>query len=142
MSQAPDTLRIAVAQLNPTVGDIAGNLALAREARQDAAKQGADLVLYTELFLSGYSPEDLVLKPAFIARCKEAAEELAKDTADGGPGIIIGVPWRYEKTGLHNSVAVMDEGRIMTLRHKVDLPNYGVFDEKRVFDQGPICRAR
>jgi NAD+ synthase len=138
MSQAPDTLRIAVAQLNPTVGDIAGNLALAREARQDAAKQGADLVLFTELFLSGYSPEDLVLKPAFIARCKEAAEELAKDTADGGPGIVIGVPWRDKKTGLHNSVAVMDEGKITTLRHKVDLPNYGVFDEKRVFDQGPM----
>ena len=138
MNQAPDTLRIAIAQLNPTVGDIAGNLALAREARRDAASQGADLVLFTELFLSGYSPEDLVLKPAFIQRCREAAEELAKDTADGGPGMIIGVPWRDEKTGLHNSVAVMDEGRITTLRHKVDLPNYGVFDEKRVFDQGPM----
>lgn len=138
MNQAPDTLRIAIAQLNPTVGDIAGNLALAREARKDAASQGADLVLFTELFLSGYSPEDLVLKPAFIKRCREAAEELAKDTSDGGPGIIIGVPWRDEKTGLHNSVAVMDEGRITTLRHKVDLPNYGVFDEKRVFDQGPM----
>ena len=113
MNQAPDTLRIAIAQLNPTVGDIAGNLALAREARRDAASQGADLVLFTELFLSGYSPEDLVLKPAFIQRCREAAEELAKDTADGGPGMIIGVPWRDEKTGLHNSVAVMDEGRIV-----------------------------
>ena len=84
MNQAPDTLRIAIAQLNPTVGDIAGNLALAREARKDAASQGADLVLFTELFLSGYSPEDLVLKPAFIKRCREAAQELATDTADGG----------------------------------------------------------
>ncbi|MEP1207460.1 MAG: NAD+ synthase [Rhizobiaceae bacterium] len=138
MSKAPDTLRIAVAQLNPTVGDVAGNLALARQAREDAANQGADLVLYTELFLSGYSPEDLVLKPAFIASCMDAAEELAKDTADGGPGIAIGVPWRDAKTGLHNSVAIMDEGEVKTLRHKVDLPNYGVFDEKRVFDQGPM----
>ncbi len=138
MSKAPDTLRIAIAQLNPTVGDIAGNLALAREARRDAAKQGADLVLFTELFLSGYSPEDLVLKPAFIARCREAAEELSKDTADGGPGIIIGVPWRDKKSGLHNAVAVMDNGEISTLRYKVDLPNYGVFDEKRVFDIGPM----
>ncbi|NKB52131.1 MAG: NAD+ synthase [Rhizobiaceae bacterium] len=138
MSKAPDTLRIAIAQLNPTVGDIAGNLALAREARVDAANQGADLVLFTELFLSGYSPEDLVLKPAFISRCMEAAEELAKDTDDDGPGIIIGVPWRDEKSGLHNAVTVMDKGKIATLRYKVDLPNYGVFDEKRVFDVGPM----
>ena len=138
MAKAPDILRIAVAQLNPTVGDVDGNLALAREARRDAAKQGADIVLFTELFLSGYSPEDLVLKPAFIAKCMGAAEQLAKDTADGGPGIIIGVPWRDKKSGLHNSVAVMDGGKIETVRHKVDLPNYGVFDEKRVFDSGPM----
>ncbi|MEE9375054.1 MAG: NAD+ synthase [Rhizobiaceae bacterium] len=132
------TIRIALAQLNPTVGDIAGNLSLAREARRDAAKQGADLILFTELFLSGYSPEDLVLKPAFIAKCKEAAQELAKETNDGGPGIIIGVPWKDKITGLHNSMAVMDEGKIQTVRHKVDLPNYGVFDEKRVFEEGPM----
>jgi NAD+ synthase len=138
MSKAPDTLRIAIAQLNPTVGDVAGNLALARQARDDAARQGAELVLFTELFLSGYSPEDLVLKPAFVALCMAAAEELAAETADGGPGIAIGVPWRDEKTGLHNSVAVMDSGKITTMRHKVDLPNYGVFDEKRVFDEGPM----
>jgi len=73
MSKAPDTLRIAIAQLNPTVGDVAGNLALARQARDDAARQGAELVLFTELFLSGYSPEDLVLKPAFVALCMAAA---------------------------------------------------------------------
>lgn len=138
MTDISDTLRIAVAQLNPTVGDIAGNLELARQARRDAASQGADLVVFTELFLSGYSPEDLVLKPAFIDKCRRAAETLAGDTSDGGPGIVIGVPWRDEKTGLHNSVAVMDGGQIRTLRHKVDLPNYGVFDEKRVFDVGPM----
>ena len=138
MTQAPDTLRIAVAQLNPTVGDISGNLAMAREARKDAARQGADLILFTELFLSGYSPEDLVLKPAFIEKCRLATEDLAKDTGDGGPGVIMGVPWRDKKTGLHNSIAVMDGGKITALRHKVDLPNYGVFDEKRVFDAGPM----
>ena len=138
MTQAPDTLRIAVAQLNPTLGDVDGNLSMAREARADAAKQGADLVLYTELFLCGYPPEDLVLKPAFIEKCRQAAEAFAKDTADCGPGVIIGLPWRDEKTGLHNSVAVMDGGEITALRHKVDLPNYGVFDEKRVFDAGPM----
>ncbi len=124
MSKSPDTLRIAAAQLNPIVGDIKGNLALAREARRDAARQGADLVVFTELFLSGYSPEDLVLKPAFVEDCMEAAEELAKDTADDGPGIIVGVPWRNEKgadKGLFNAVAVMDGGKITTTRLKVDL---------------------
>jgi len=82
---APDILRIAVAQLNPTVGDVAGNLAKAREARADAARQGADIVLFTELFLAGYPPEDLVLKPAFLKICEKAAQDFAADTADGGP---------------------------------------------------------
>ncbi|MFD9901197.1 NAD+ synthase [Mesorhizobium sp. UC74_2] len=134
---APDTLRIAVAQLNPTVGDIAGNLAKAREARADAARQGADLVLFTELFISGYPPEDLVLKPAFLQACLKAIEGLARDTADGGPGIIIGFPRQGEK-GKHNSVAVLDGGKILSTRDKVDLPNYGEFDEKRVFSEGSI----
>lgn len=134
---APDTLRIAVAQLNPTVGDIAGNLAKAREARADAARQGADLVLFTELFISGYPPEDLVLKPAFLEACLKAIEGLARDTADGGPGIIIGFPRQGEK-GKHNSVAVLDGGKILSTRDKVDLPNYGEFDEKRVFSEGSI----
>jgi NAD+ synthase len=134
---APDTLRIAVAQLNPTVGDIAGNLAKAREARADAARQGADLVLFTELFISGYPPEDLVLKPAFLEACLKAIEGLARDTADGGPGIIIGFPRQGEK-GRHNSVAVLDGGKILSTRDKVDLPNYGEFDEKRVFSEGSI----
>lgn len=141
MTKAPDILRIAAAQLNPVVGDISGNLALAREARKDAAKQGADLIAFTELFLAGYSPEDLVLKPAFVEACMEAAEELAKDTADGGPGIVMGVPWRIHKgkdKGLYNAVAIMDGGKIETTRLKVDLPNYGVFDEKRVFNEGPM----
>ncbi|TIO20612.1 MAG: NAD+ synthase, partial [Mesorhizobium sp.] len=99
---APDLLRIAVAQLNPTVGDVAGNLAKAREARADATRQGADLVLYTELFLAGYPPEDLVLKPAFLKACEKAAQDFAADTADGGPGVIIGTPLK-RRTGTHNS---------------------------------------
>ncbi|PLP57474.1 NAD+ synthase [Mesorhizobium loti] len=134
---APDTLRIAVAQLNPTVGDIAGNLAKARAARTDAARQGADLVLLTELFISGYPPEDLVLKPAFLEACLKAIEELARETGDGGPGIIVGFPRQGEK-GRHNSVAVLDGGKILSTRDKVDLPNYGEFDEKRVFSEGSI----
>ncbi|MDX8493353.1 NAD+ synthase [Mesorhizobium sp. VK22B] len=133
---APDILRIAVAQLNPTVGDVAGNLAKAREARADAARQGADLVLYTELFLAGYPPEDLVLKPAFLKACEKAAQDIAKDTADGGPGVIIGTPLK-RKSGTHNSIVFADGGKIIAERYKLDLPNYGEFDEKRVFQAGP-----
>ncbi|WP_027489140.1 NAD+ synthase [Allorhizobium undicola] len=132
-----DRLRIAVAQLNPTVGDVAGNLASARAARARAAAQGAELLLLTELFLSGYPPEDLVLKPAFLQHCLRAVEELAAETADGGPGVIIGFPRQGEK-GRHNSVAILDGGRILALRDKIDLPNYGEFDEKRVFVEGEM----
>ncbi|MCC0029483.1 MAG: NAD+ synthase [Brucellaceae bacterium] len=137
MTDVPDILRIAVAQINPTVGDIAGNLAKAREARADAARHGADLVLFTELFIAGYPPEDLIMKPAFLAACEKAVGELAKETADGGPGVVMGVPLQRD-TGRHNSVMVLDGGRITAERHKVDLPNYGEFDEKRVFQAGPM----
>ena len=133
----PDIIRIAVAQLNPTVGDIAGNLAKAREARADAARQGADLVLFTELFLCGYPPEDLVLKPAFLGACARAVEHLAADTADGGPAVIIGFP-RSDGALRHNSIAVLDAGEVIAMRDKVDLPNYGEFDEKRVFHVGEM----
>ena len=132
-----DTIRIAVAQLNPTVGDIAGNLARAREARADAARHGADLVLFTELFIAGYPPEDLVLKPAFLKACLRAVEVLAAETTDGGPAVIIGYP-RTEDGKRFNSVAVLDNGKLIASRDKVDLPNYGEFDEKRVFDVGEM----
>ena len=137
MADRPDILRIALAQLNPTLGDISGNIAKAREARRDAARMKADLLVLTELFVSGYPPEDLVLKPSFVDACMEAVAELAKETDDGGPGIIVGSPYSDEH-GLFNAVAVLDGGRVHTWRKKVDLPNYGVFDEKRVFDQGPM----
>ncbi len=130
-------LRIAVAQLNPVMGDIAGNLAKARAARAEAAAMGADLVLFTELFIAGYPPEDMVLKPAFVAACEKAVRDLAADTADGGPGVIVGTPLRRD-SGLHNSVAVLDGGEVIAERFKVDLPNYGEFDEKRVFQPGPM----
>ncbi|MBY3377732.1 NAD+ synthase [Rhizobium laguerreae] len=132
-----DTLRIAIGQLNPTVGDVAGNLVKAREARIDAGRGGAHLLVLTELFISGYPPEDLVLKPAFIRACWKAVETLAADTADGGPGVIIGFP-RQDETGRYNSVAVLDAGKVIAVRDKIDLPNYGEFDEKRVFDQGAM----
>ncbi|MBB4304035.1 NAD+ synthase [Rhodobium orientis] len=132
-----DTFRLALAQLNPTVGDIAGNAAKARSARAEAAAMDADMVLYSELFIAGYPPEDLVLKPAFIEACEAAVHDLAKDTADGGPAMLIGTPWRDEG-GVYNAVCLLDEGRVVTTRYKVDLPNYGVFDEKRVFAAGGL----
>ncbi len=132
----PDTLRIAVAQLNPIVGDVAGNLAMARAARAEAAGRGADLVLFTELFIAGYPPEDLVLKPAFLKACERAARDLAADTADGGPGVVVGTPLKRD-SGTHNSVMVADAGKVLAERYKLDLPNYGEFDEKRVFQPGP-----
>ncbi len=131
-----DRLTIALAQANPTVGDIAGNLDKARRMRIEAARLGADLVVFPELYIAGYPPEDLVLKPAFVARCRRAVEAFAKDTADGGPAVLIGAPWR-EGENLHNSVVLLDGGVIAAVRHKVELPNYGVFDEKRVFSPGP-----
>ncbi len=132
-----DILRIAIVQENPTVGNVNGNLELARRARADAARHGADLVLFTELFLSGYPPEDLVLKPAFLRACDQALNALAQDTADGGPGVVIGVP-RQTDEGRFNAVALLDGGKIAAERYKVDLPNYSEFDEKRVFDVGPM----
>ena len=128
-----DRLIIALAQLNPTLGAIKDNLARAREARREAPD--ADLILFPELFICGYPPEDLVLRPTFVAACRAAVEELAKDTVTG-PAVLIGLPWR-EGAHLYNSVALLANGKIEAVRHKFDLPNYGVFDEKRVFNAGP-----
>ncbi|HWT31338.1 MAG TPA: NAD+ synthase, partial [Propylenella sp.] len=102
----------------------------------EARAHGADILVLTELFLLGYSPEDLVLKPAVQIACRMAAEKLAAETADG-PAILIGSPW-VEGEKLHNSYLVLDGGRIAAVRHKVELPNYGVFDELRVFQSGPM----
>ena len=132
-----ETLKLALAQLNPVVGDVAGNAAKARAARAEAASLGAELIMFSELFLAAYPPEDLVLKPAFQDACREALEGLARETADGGPAVLIGLPWA-EGGKLYNAYALLDGGRIEGIRFKVDLPNYSVFDEKRVFDPGPM----
>lgn len=132
-----DTLAIALAQLNATVGGISRNLDSLRQARHHAAGQGADLLLTPELHLCGYPPEDLVRKPMFIAEARAAAEAFAKETSDGGPAVLLGMPWA-DGNQLFNAVVLIEDGAIKTVRRKVDLPNYGVFDEKRVFDQGPL----
>src|SRR5437660_1049814 len=95
MTAPADRLAIALAQLNPTVGDVAGNAAKVRAARAIAAGHGADLIIFPELFISGYPPEDLVLKPAFQAACRAAVEALARETADNGPSVLVGLPLVY-----------------------------------------------
>ena len=130
-------IRIALAQINPTVGDLPANLARIRDFRGRAAQLDADLVIFTELVVTGYPLEDLVLKPALQAEARRSVEALAADTADGGPPILVGAPW-VEDGRLHNSVLLLAGGRIVTRRDKHELPNYGVFDEKRVFQPGPV----
>jgi NAD+ synthase len=138
MTEPANQLKITLAQLNPTVGDIEGNAAKARAARARAQADGADLLVLPELFITGYPPEDLVLKPAFQAACRAAIETLARETADGGPAVLIGSPW-VEDGKLYNACALLDGGRVATLRFKANLPNYGVFDEKRLFARGPAA---
>jgi NAD+ synthase len=138
MSERTAEFKITLAQLNPTVGDVEGNAAKARTARVQAAADGADLIVFPELFICGYPPEDLVLKPAFQATCRTAIETLARETADGGPAMLVGSPW-VEDGKLYNACALLDGGRIAAIRYKANLPNYGVFDEKRLFARGPAA---
>ena len=130
------TLSIAFAQVNPTVGDIPGNAALVRHARDNAAALGADLVVFSELVLVGYPPEDLVLRPAFVQAAAVVLRELERESAAAGPGLVVTLPWAADGV-VYNAVALVADGRT-TLRFKYELPNYGVFDEKRVFAPGPL----
>ncbi len=131
----PDTLTIVMAQMSQSVGDLAANMAAMRSVR--ARHADADLILYPELQLIGYPPEDLVLKPALAVRAEAMLAELADDTADGGPAMLVGTVER-DADGLYNIVALLDGGRVVATRRKHELPNYGTFDEKRVFAPGPL----
>ncbi len=129
-------LRIALCQIDPVVGDIAGNKAKILAARAEAASAGADLAVFCELVICGYPPEDLVAKLAFQRACRAAVDDLARTTSDGGPAMIVGSPWR-EGDALYNAALLLDGGEIKAVRRKVRLPNYGVFDEPRRFTPGP-----
>ncbi|MET3926129.1 NAD+ synthase [Devosia sp. 2618] len=133
-----DRLRIALAQLNPKVGDLVGNLALARTALADAQAAKADILLLSELFLTGYFPDDLLFKPKFEADAIQAARDLVADTAGTDVVLILPTIWR-EKTGLHNAVVVAENGKIIATRLKRELPNSDVFYEKRYFTAGPLA---
>ncbi|WP_260484502.1 NAD+ synthase [Sphingomicrobium flavum] len=130
-------MRIALAQLNQRVGDLAGNMEAMLEWRAKAAAQGADLVVFPELQTCGYPPEDLVLKPEFVRRTMEVSERLADATNDGGPAIIFG-SLHAENDAIYNAVILADKGGIVARRLKHELPNYGTFDELRLFQPGPL----
>src|ERR1700734_4170094 len=138
MTEPATQFTITLAQLNPTVGDVTGNAAKARAARLKARADGADLVVLSELFIAGYPPEELALKPASLNACRAGIGELAREAADGGPAMLIGSPW-VEDGKLYNARAMLDDGRIAAIRFKANLPNYGVFDEKRLFARGPAA---
>jgi NAD+ synthase (glutamine-hydrolysing) len=127
-------IRIALGQINTTVGDLAGNVAKMAQAAARATKAGADLVCFPELAVTGYPPEDLVLRPGFVTDNLDALDELARLTSDGC-AVLAGFVDRSE-SGLHNAAGLL-AGRVVVARyHKVKLPNYGVFDEVRYFVPG------
>ena len=132
-----DTLSITLAQLNQSVGDIPGNAAAMLAARERAKAAGADLIVFPEMQLIGYPPEDLVLKPALIQRAAAGLEELAKATASAGPAMLVGSVFVVDGN-LHNGVALLDGGKVAAIRLKHELPNYGTFDEMRLFQPGPL----
>ncbi len=128
-------LNIAMAQLNQRVGDLAGNAGKMLEWRAKATD--ADLIVFPEQQLIGYPAEDLVLKPAFAARAAVELAKLAEATADGGPAMLVGSIF-LDDGALYNGIALLDGGQIAAVRYKHELPNYGTFDEKRIFASGPL----
>src|SRR5438093_13458461 len=134
-------VRIALGQLNPTVGDLDGNVELMATWAKRATAAGADLVCYPELAITGYPPEDLVLRPEFVRDNLLGLEALAGATADGC-AVIVGFVDRTDNR-LHNAAGLLRAGRVEERYHKIQLPNFGVFDEKRYFVPGSApCSIR
>jgi NAD+ synthase len=131
-----DRFRVTLAQLNPVVGELAGNAAKARDAWKQGRDANADLVALPEMFITGYNAQDLVMKPAFHIAAMEQIRALAADCADG-PALAIGGPW-VEGTELFNAYFVLKGGEITNTTLKHHLPNETVFDEVRIFDAGPL----
>ena len=130
-----DTLSVTLAQCNPTVGDLPGNAALHRRLYDHACDAGSQLVLFPELSLSGYPPEDLVLLEGFHRRMEDSVQALAEHTRRRRTAMVVGCPWRTPE-GCTNSLLWLEHGKVQYRYDKHVLPNYGVFDEKRVFVPG------
>ena len=132
-----DRFRLTIAQLNPTVGALADNIARARAAWEAGRDAGADMVALPEMFATGYQTQDLVRRPAFHREAMAAVEALAVELGDG-PALGIGAPWA-EGDKLYNAYLVLRGGRIVARMLKHHLPNEDVFDEIRIYDAGPIA---
>jgi NAD+ synthase len=132
-----DRLRIALAQLNPTVGALAANLELGRAALAQAAEAGADILMLSELFLTGYFPEDLFFKPRFVEDALGTAAELVRATKGSPVSLLLPTIWR-EGLHLYNAVLLAEDGKVVARRYKHHLPNDDVFYEKRYFAAGPL----
>ena len=133
-------MKLFLAQINNIVGDIDGNLKRAIDILDQAEELNSDLVVFSELFLSGYPPEDLVLKKSFVEECRNALDILTNYSKTKKLGLIVGLPI-YEKNNLFNAAAIVDKGKLIGFSKKVNLPNYSVFDEKRVFHQNDIPKV-
>jgi NAD+ synthetase len=133
-------MRLALAQINPTVGDLQGNLRLIRDAIRKGEKSGADIVVFPELCVSGYPPKDLLERPAFVRECRDALEELAASVGD--TAAVVGFPEENKRsTGkpVFNSCALIERSRVVSITRKSLLPTYDIFDENRHFEPSPNC---
>ncbi len=133
-------MKIALAQINPTVGDFGGNRRLVLEAVATAEARGAELAIFPELAISGYPPKDLLERPAFIDEARASLDALAAALAGAGTAALLGFPERGDAGGghgLYNSAALIEGGRVTRVTRKSLLPTYDVFDERRYFDPAP-----
>src|SRR5262245_48833826 len=130
-----DRLKIAFAQMNQRMGDLDANASAMLEMRRKA--KDADLLLCPELQVIGYPPEDLVLKPEFVRRAMECTGRLVEATIEPGPALLIGAPIA-EGNSTYNAVILAGGGKVLGRTLKRELPNYGTFDEKRIFVPGPL----